>query len=403
MLLVDDSLIEWLILLVAVPVTVVPVVLLWGFAGCSSFSDASPPEPPTNLKAQALSSNRIRLTWDYPLAGPTVFTITRVREGQALPDRIFPVTISGTPSVEDDQGLSEGTTYTYTVATGKDPSASTPSAPSLATTFPITPSNLIATPSDVGAITVTWANTSSRADQVILSDAVTGAAVSETKIPIGSTPPVTWTLSVLQGTDHQISIQASVKGFDAGALKEVRSLPSSPVAAKPLALKATLDSDQNNRQGRCLVQRIPRALLRNRGSQLYLRVRGSSANSLTIDRIFISQAAAAGDFWDSAPAGPPGGLTRILNRDLGDPALFLPAGTGRRLGPVAFAIDQSADLIVAFDISATGGQGNLIKGTLAGATAYQRTNTQEAAIANRSAGYATEQNSIYLIEAIEVL
>jgi hypothetical protein len=273
---------------------------------------------------------------------------------------------------------------------------------SLATTLPAAPGNVVATPSDVDKIDVAWTNISSQATHIVIIDAVAGASEIQTKIPAGSPQP--FQLDVSQGSAHDISVVALVKGFQASLpVPEIKSLPSAAVKVKPLALKSTLNTNQANRQGRCLVQKIPKGLLKNQGTQVRLRVRGSSANSLTIDRLYLSQPAIATDPWDSLAPGSPGGLTKVLNKDQGDSPLFLPAGALRVLGPVNFSINPSADLIVAFDISPTAGQGNLIRGSLTTATAYQRTATQEAAIANRSTGYSTEQDVIYLIEAIEVI
>src|SRR5262245_58317351 len=57
---------EWLILCLAVPAIVVPVVLLWGFVGCDLvFKLDAPPEvmAPVNLVATPRSGTALSLTW----------------------------------------------------------------------------------------------------------------------------------------------------------------------------------------------------------------------------------------------------------------------------------------------------------------------------------------------------
>lgn len=388
---------DWLILILLVPAIIVPIVLLWGFVGCSSFSAADPPSlaVPTNLRAKAESTNLVKLNWQYTSVGPVTFKVERVKEGDSLPK--IQDNLPGPLSFDDTMDLTEGTTYFYKIR-AKMPSGteSDLSNESSATTFPATPSNVVATPQDVNRIDLSWTNNSPNADGFFILDKLLPAA-SVTK---GS--PMPFPVPVLEGSAHEFQVVAFVTGFQENIKQEVRSLPSVPVTAKSLALKAVLTTDQLNRQGRCLVQRIPKGLLKNKGPQVKITVRGSSANSLTIDRIYISRPAAAGNLWDSLPLGTPGGLTKVVDKDLGDPVVSLLAGKPWTSGLISYNLDQTNDLLIAFDISTDMGQGNLISVALLGATAYLRANTQQAAVTDRGPGYTDDPNTLYLVEKIEV-
>jgi hypothetical protein len=403
----DSLIVDWIILILVVPVIIVPIVLLWGFAGCSSFSEADPDKTPapTNLKATAKSANLITLQWQSNGAETTKFKISRIEEGSPAPP---PKTYDNlSSSTFDDTGdLKEGTTYFYTVqAVSPAAFSSDPSNQSAATAFPAAASNLAATPQEVNRIDLSWTNNSIKANQFIIQDTLTAVGnIPDTQVPKGASQP--FPVLVPEGSAHQFQILASVLGFQENIPVEVKSLPSAPVSTKSLAFKSMLNDsglDQPNRHGRCLVQRIPKGLLKNTGSQVKITVRGSKANSLTIDRIYISRPAASGNLWDSLPSGPPGGLTKIVDKSIGDPVVFLPAGTSKTLGPVNYPLDQANDLLIAFDISPDAGQGNLISVAMLGATAYLRAATQQAAVADRGPGYTDDPNTLYLVEKIEVL
>jgi hypothetical protein len=104
---------EWLTLVVLVPAIVIPVVLLWGFAGCQLVFKAEPddvPAPVVNVAAVALGIDRIRVTWDNVNPEPTRYRLERTRQGDtdAVPIETADTTL-------DDVGLEEGTTYFYEV------------------------------------------------------------------------------------------------------------------------------------------------------------------------------------------------------------------------------------------------------------------------------------------------
>src|SRR5205814_4969333 len=134
----------------------------------------------------------------------------------------------------------------------------------------------------------------------------------------------------------------------------------------------------------CLVQRIPSALLKNDGTQLRLTVRSSANGSVIIDKLYISQPAAGGDPYDSLPSGMPGGLTRVVDKDLGDPVVVLPANSpALPLKIINYDLDRTKHLLIAFDFGAAGGSAKYDT-TLPGTVAYYKAATAQAADANRS-------------------
>ncbi len=394
---------DWLILILLVPAIIVPIVLLWGFVGCTEFGSEDSPSlaAPTNLRAKAEGTNLVKLNWQYTPVGPVTFKVERVKEGESLPK--IQDNLPGPLSFDDTVDLIEGTTYFYKVrAKTSSGTESDLSNESSATTFPATPSNVVVTPQDVNRIDLSWTNNSTKADQFVILDKSFPAA----SVPKGS--PMPFPVPVLEGSTHEFQVAAFVTGFQENIKQNVRSLPSVPPApAKPLALKAVLINDSLNLRGRCLVQRIPKEQLKNTGTQVKITVRGSTAGGLTINRIYISQpdASPPEDPWD-----PHTDLTKIVNIDLDGPAaaVVLPAATpaaSKTLGPIAYNLDATKDLLIAFDISNAPGQGDSSSVGLTGAVAYHKVATEDAAKADREPGYgnAQGQNKLYLVEKIEVL
>jgi hypothetical protein len=101
---------EWLTLLLLIPALVVPVVLLFGYAGCT-FSVPIVPDPqaPDITAATPLDGNTIRLEWTNPNTISVTFDILRTPEGPGPP----PAPDQQSPFI--DQQLTPGETYSYRV------------------------------------------------------------------------------------------------------------------------------------------------------------------------------------------------------------------------------------------------------------------------------------------------
>jgi hypothetical protein len=128
---------DWLPLLVVVPVVAVLVVLMFGFTGCNALLDLESvqysPEPwrtaPTDLVAIALGPDRIRLEWKHNDPANVSFVISRIGR-DLVKNPSYATVATGLGTAFDDVGVpavEEGTLYTYTVrakattSTGESP------------------------------------------------------------------------------------------------------------------------------------------------------------------------------------------------------------------------------------------------------------------------------------------
>src|SRR5690349_5038402 len=111
---------EWLLLMLLVPVVVVPVVLLFGFAGCDRVfglqhvDPVDPPPPGPIIDAKGTSVSTIRLTWMIdPAATEIDFVRTKYDKMGHPVGSPEPVSAPASPGVKDDGGLDPNTTYGY--------------------------------------------------------------------------------------------------------------------------------------------------------------------------------------------------------------------------------------------------------------------------------------------------
>ena len=420
---------EWLVLLVLVPATIVPIVLLFGFAGCigdlarpcegdvdcpagTRCVDGScvqaapggvaeiPPSAPEALVANGRSDSEIELSWTTDDLTVTSFEVQRAEE-----DGDFAPIADPAAQTFRDLGLAEGTTYLYQVRAFDGQEFSEPSDQTSATTFPRTPSNLTATPVEVDRIDLGWTNESARATRFRLEHRLPPApgfadAFERAETTFSHT-------GLAEGSDHEYRVIAIIPaGFQDGVLQEVRSDPSAAVSARTWAVAFSLAlSDPQDLAGFCLIQRITAAefgnfptLLGTIGTAVRITVRSSGI--LIINRIYLSQVAPSppGEPWDSAAD-----LTRVVDVDQGDPVLVLPTNTSQVLGPINYALDRTRDLLVAFDFGATAGQAGVISVVRPGADHYFKPATQAASVADRASDFSTGIGRHYLVERIEVL
>jgi hypothetical protein len=410
---------EWLILIFVVPLILVPIVLLCGFAGCSSFGtseDSVPPTStpatptkttaPTNFTATAKGTDKIDLEWQH--ASPTAkFTVRRT-----APDPIVLAPATPADSLLDS-GLNDGTDIYYDL-TAKDGIAD-PSDPigAQATTKPNAPTNLVALPEDPTHIVLTWNHVTKSTKNISfkISDTLKTGLGGTTEIaPAGTKDPTdptlyTYSHTVDMGSEHEYRVTAVVDGFDNGVAQKVMSDPSDPASA--LALWRTvynnpLTLNEGGFAGSTIVQRIDAAHLMGVGSQSKVRItlRGSlaaAAADLIINKVTISQAAVAPEqLWNSiAP------ITQLRFGNKFD--VTIPATTTKLSDKADYILVAGKDLIIAFDIT-SGPLGKLAP--FAGPNMYSKPNVTEAVVTippNRTAGYTAHNNSVYIVEKIEVL
>jgi hypothetical protein len=187
-----------------------------------------------------------------------------------------------------------------------------------------------------------------------------------------------------------------------GGVKSATSAIASTTLAFTDAFTAILTDDEPGDEGFCLVQRLNKALLTAGGTHTQVRIvlRGSTTGSLTIDRVTISQVAATGNPYDAGPD-----LTDVAGVNIPpNTPVTIPPNTAVTVGPVDYALDNTQDLLVAFDISNTTGEGNLRFRRLATATSFANPATAEAGTPNRTPNYQFPgPDFLYLIEKIQVL
>jgi len=431
---------DWLILILGVPAILVPLVLLCGFAGCPApyFGDCSedsdcpvgtqcvnglcvavddsPPSAPESLAATALDDHRVSLRWTNtdPRAADISFEIERTREnGDPV---VFPVQATLSPTgaaraTDASSDLQEGVTFIYRVRAvlGDQHSDFSPSDGISATVLPAAP-NLVATPVRVNQIDLSW-DASAHATEYSLERRDSGGAFGE--IFRGANPNYS-DPNCVEGTPYEYRVFAIVAadrgGVENNQTQDVISVASA-IASATIAFTAaftappgTLTTDSAGLEGLCFVQRLSQTLLAAGGThQVRITLSGSAAGSLTLDKVFISQVEATGnDPYDAAPAD----LTEVS----GVPVTIPPPPPNTAVpntvtvGPVNYALDNTKDLLVAFDISNTPGEGNVRSGALTGGDTFARSQTAEARVPDRTTGYpGGAPNNLFLVEKIEVL
>jgi hypothetical protein len=103
--------IEWYMLVLLVPLVVVPVVLLFGYAGCNQVFGLDPTTlnfTPINVEAEGESIETIRVSWARASSEPVSFKVFRITPGSEAE-----FTTDETEYL--DTGLTPNTEYTYEV------------------------------------------------------------------------------------------------------------------------------------------------------------------------------------------------------------------------------------------------------------------------------------------------
>lgn len=414
---------HWLILLLLVPVILVPMVMLCGFAGCGTLLELVDETPaPTEFTATA-GTNKIDLAWKHTSA-TAKFTVQRTAPlpSVKIADQIMAFSVP-------DTALNDGTDFAYSLTATDGGAVESFAVTVQATTLPNPPTNLTATPEAVDKIKLKWNHVTKSTKNVkfIVNDTLGPGAI--VVLPANATPVDATTFTSVQavaaGSKHQYQIAAEVARFDDSPTspRKVDSdlstppVPGEPLPGNPVAFQAApgTSTNQPGVQGFCIVQLISQALLQGGGTTVKITLRGTdparpNPGPLTIDRIYISQVdhLPGKDPYDPLASGP-SGLMKVVNIDppFSDQPVKLAPGESKTL-TVAYTLVQTEVLLIAFDINPTAGQGNVRFSTQSGAVSYSKgppspgQAVTEAALPDRTPGYIPANNNLYLIEKIEV-
>jgi hypothetical protein len=387
---------DWLILIL-VPVVVLLVLALCGFAGCG-FPEPSFYTPPANLQAKATGPTRVELTWLDFMSGAASYFVERMHFGQTLRTQVGKVSLGS--FVDETPGLTDGTSYSYIVRLDSTANAETNLAS--VTTPPAAPTGVAAVAVDASSIKVTWApGKPTFVYSVEHRPAGTGGGFDQ--VPVGNANSYTHS-GLAAGTSREYRVIAAVAGVDG----EKRSDPSVSATATTTgappppppgtwkqAFAATLTTNPPERDGQCLVQRLAAPLENGGTTKVRVTLRGSTTATLILDKVTISEAAAGGGAkaWDSAAAP-------VTLMAAGNPVITIPASTAVVVEG-NYALNVAKDQLIAFDINSPAGA--VRSGTRNGATAYARAGVDEAGVQIRSTGYGTNNNTVFMVEKVEVM
>jgi hypothetical protein len=202
------------------------------------------------------------------------------------------------------------------------------------------------------------------------------------------------------GTDYLYRVRAI--GNDGEASEWSSAEPNVPGSTLPFQTTFAWTPEEqaaaidNGLQATCIVQRIegqlaPNGRLTKSGTRVILTLRASSANSATIDAIYISQP-------DPAPGKDP--YDSNVDLTLVASGVPVPKNNSLPLPPIKYHLDAQQPLLIAIDFSAAVASGIKRVDGPPGASAYYKVATGEAANPDRTSFSAI--NRMYLVEKIEV-
>jgi len=388
---------DWVILLLLVPALVVPVVLLWGFAGCGTqliIDDEEIPIPGVmGLTATATGDHEITLEWNNEPSKTSRFDVFRAPQGVPIdpttPIASFAFTLGLKGFTNQDAALGEIDTFVYRMAAFNAMGHKLATSNDVTvTSLPLAPSEVKAEPKDATSIQVTWKNNSLKADRMVINDDPLPAG-PHLATEVAAVPELFTSQPLTEGSQHKYQLAALFRGTLNGIPnQEVKSVltPAVTVIASTFkaAISVGLATDQANVQGYCFVTRFPAIGTQAKiWTKIRITLRGSTTGPLTINKLTISQPAdqyppdpllpaTARERWDSASAGlgNPSGI-RVIETGVGPNGAPVPFGTAvilpansPRVFVEDYTWDESKDLIIAFDVNPTPGQGNTRYGPL---------------------------------------
>jgi hypothetical protein len=264
-------------------------------------------------------------------------------------------------------------------------------------TVPEKPTNLRATPVSVSIIDLFWDNPNIEPVSFIVERVRAGQSPAPGAFMLfGAISTALRDSGLEESTTYLYRVKAVRTSDNAESLFTLRVSEST----FGLTFAATLGLDTGGLEGFCIVQRIEPARLLRSGTRVSITIRGATTGPLALDRIFISQAAASGDPYDSG-----------ADLKLVASSVVVPANTPVRLPTIEYVLDRFRPLLIAFDVSAAPGSGNArFFDPAPGTIAYVKPAVAEAATADRlpsaanpgAPPYEVASGNIYFVERIEV-
>ncbi|QIF04437.1 hypothetical protein [Roseimicrobium sp. ORNL1] len=390
---------EWIVLAILAPLIVVPVVLLFGYAGCGDFIATDIISVPKLTFSYKIDGTTVTLTWSAGPPGTTKYRLLRGLEGENL-EEITPGPDAQTQYA--DTGRTELARYFYVVY-GKDGANKTTceSKQLIVDIPPLPPTNVAAAATGPNTVHLTWKNNpDARMDRVVIRRLhVSTAAEEETDIPRAETYDDT-TPSAVTDFSYQVAARYSADDGTGISLTSIFA-PEPPLRVDglppenfTLAFPSTPNTPNRvspSLGGDCIIQRISKDELQAGGNRLRITFRAT--NGLGFTAVTISQPASTGNDWDSHTD-----LTVIAtNLDL--------SGAQPMVRTLDYTLDEDQDVLIAFNMRPEDDLANApITDNVPGCTVYYLADNRDAVkIGARDPNFATFTNTLAIVEKIEVV
>ncbi|MEQ9347748.1 MAG: hypothetical protein RIG26_15010 [Thalassospira sp.] len=150
-------------------------------------------------------------------------------------------------------------------------------------------------------------------------------------------------------------------------------------------------------QGYSMRQKIAAAQISGSGSNIKIKFAADTTRSFNIDKCYIGHAAASGNAWDFD------GNQVQVTFSTGSAGFTLTSGQTITSDEIAFSLDDSKDLIVAFDWSTGGTLGARGKASQTGWSVYEKnTSGTDESQDSTPAGYSSGSSGVAGVEAVQV-
>jgi hypothetical protein len=395
---------EWLILLIVVPAIVVPVVLLYGFAGCGFPNPPiEDPVPPNNLHALLAPGRKtVNLNWTGVQEG---FELTRDDKAGSVEAFLT----SKKNSHEDTSSLLKpGVTYFYTAKGVIGGQPQDPKSNDAWVTIPPAPPILSGQFESPNLIKLKWTK-SEHADKYRLQHRL-DPNVNYDPNPLYEGPDLKFDHQNVQTGTHTyrvIAVKDDEAYNDSTSLKPQGGLLSDPSNEHPVpawtqifpapgtTLPAANPASGVAAAGQCIVQRIPAPT--QGGNLVKITLSGIAGQATNLTAITISKAVPV-----DAPQAQNSADQPVEVKFGGASGANFSNGVPLTSDPLNYAVTVGQELHVAFNVSP--GSQNIVRRNVNGRRAYTKTNAaaNEAKLEVRPGTYNTNNNVLYCIEKIEV-